>query len=147
MIDTAKQDEAEVWVSRGTRRYGPGERISGAFRTEAWRAKNLQAIEFSLLWHTAGEGEEDFCVHHFRRMAVSELPDDDGEVAFEATLPLSPHSYDGQIVKVCWVARLRGFFAGGKQRIVEAPFWLTEQPDAEAPEPMTPPASDDGGDG
>ena len=49
---------------------------------------------------------------------------DETPYRFEVLMPSSPLSYDGQIVKVCWAARLRGFFRGGRQRVIETPFWL-----------------------
>ena len=86
----------------------------------------LTSVELSILWLTTGVGEEDLSVHHYQR---HETPGDASQqvVQFDSSLPLSPLSYDGQIVKVCWVVRLRGFFPKGRQRVVEAPFWLTTE--------------------
>ena len=57
------------------------------------------------------KGEEDFAVHHFERFV-----DEPGRPLdlrlphrFATTLPPSPLSYDGRIVKVCWCVRLRIF--------------------------------------
>lgn len=117
---------AELWVDQGQRRYAPGETLTGGYRLAGWREAGVVAIELSVLWYTAGQGEEDLFVHHFERKREANLParSDEAPHRFECVLPASPLSYDGQIVKVCWAARLRGFFASGKQRVVEAPFGL-----------------------
>lgn len=124
MKDRSGMDDAELWLDRAPRRYAPGDRIVASYRLGGWRAAGLVAIETSLLWCTSGVGEEDFGVHFFerRRFDADEASDAAGE--FEAVLPPSPLSYDGHIVRVCWAARLRGFFARGRQRVVEAAFEL-----------------------
>ena len=38
---------------------------------------------------------------------------------FTTTLPPSPLSYDGQIVKVCWCVRLRLFLPQGQESLAE----------------------------
>lgn len=135
MIDPNQESQAEVWFDRGTRRYAPGETLSGGFRLAEWRDAGLQAVELSILWYTTGQGEEDFHVHHFVRRREAALParTDETPHEFKTVLPASPLSYDGQIVKVCWAARLRGFFESSRQRTVEASFWLAaEEPHDEA---------------
>lgn len=136
MSDTTQAEGAEVWLDRGARRYAPGEILTGSYRLKGWRDAELVAVEFSVLWYTAGQGEEDFFVCHFERHKQAALPalSDETPHHFEAPLPASPLSYDGQIVKVCWAARLRGFFKRGRQRVVEAPFWLSLPSDEEPPQ-------------
>lgn len=135
MKEDRSSEEVELWLDRGSRRYLPGDVITGHCHFESWRAEGLQAIELTLLWYTAGQGEEDFCVHHFQRHEIDELDADSKDFQYEAILPASPYSYDGEIVKVCWTVRLKGFFKQGRPRVVEAPFWLTanEQPNEPAP--------------
>ncbi len=128
MNEPVVEDEgAQLWVDRGARRYAPGELLTGGYRLADWRDDDLTAIEFSVLWYTAGQGEEDFFVHHFDRQKAAVLPKrhDETPYRFEVVMPASPLSYDGQIVKVCWAARLRAFFRSGKQRVIETPFWLS----------------------
>lgn len=133
---------AELWVDRGARRYAPGETVTGGYRLGNWRNEGLVAVEFSVLWYTAGQGEEDFFVCHFERRREPTVPAlaDEAPHVFAADLPASPLSYDGQIVKVCWAARLRGFFRGARQRVVETPFWLAT-PVAQEPTPSPGPTA------
>ncbi|QDT69160.1 hypothetical protein MalM25_20880 [Planctomycetes bacterium MalM25] len=121
-----KDQDTELWVDQGERLYAPGETLTGGYRLAGWREEGVTAVELSVLWYTSGQGEEDLFVHHFERKREATLParTDEAPNRFESVLPFSPLSYDGQIVKVCWAARLRGFFPNGKQRVIEAPFWL-----------------------
>ena len=118
-------EDAELWVDRGSATYSPKEIITGQYNLSSWLEHGLEAIELTLLWYTAGQGEEDFCVHFYDRFEEEGLPRASNPVGrFAVTLPASPPSYQGQIVKVCWAVRLRGFFKGVRQRVVEAPFML-----------------------
>lgn len=129
MTDALIEEGAELWLDRGSHRYALGEMLCGGYRLSDWRDSGLVAVELSVLWYTAGQGEEDFFVHHFERHKEAELPVRVEETPHlvETVLPASPLSYDGQIVKVCWTVRLRGFFSSGRQRVIEAPFWLLSE--------------------
>lgn len=126
MIETPTESDSQIWLSRGSKKYAPGDLLEGGYRLADWTEEGLSAVELSVLWHTAGQGEEDFCVLHYeRRTLAQELDLAQRENAFQISLPQSPLSYEGQIVKVCWVVRLRGFLSKGRQRVAEAPFWVT----------------------
>ncbi len=134
MSDSESIAGAEVWLDRGSKRYAPGEALRGGYRLGEWRDQELVAVELSVLWYTAGQGEEDFFVHHFERKKEATLPvrSDETPHLFDPVLPDSPLSYDGQIVKLCWAVRLRGFFGSGRQRVVETPFALMVDPSSKA---------------
>ncbi|MGD9636466.1 MAG: hypothetical protein AB7G28_22990 [Pirellulales bacterium] len=112
--------------------YRPGERLSGHFIIESTTPWPVSSAELSILWYTAGQGEEDFAVHYFERFV-----DEPGRPLdlrlprrFAAVLPPSPLSYDGRIVKVCWCARLRIFPQQGPEVVEEAAFRLGDVPPA-----------------
>lgn len=69
-------------------------------------------VELSVLWETSGKGDTDIGVLHFERLA-----NDVGRRQFRVQLPLLPLSYDGTIVKIAWLVRVRG--AGG---VIDTPF-------------------------
>lgn len=130
MTDSDEHDSgAELWVDRRGKRYAPGETISGGYRLGAWRDEPLVAIELSIVWYTAGQGEEDLFVRHFERRRAPSLPSRSAETPYEfaAELPPSPLSYDGHSVKVCWAVRLRGCFRADRTKLVEVPFWLAAE--------------------
>ncbi len=106
--------------------YQPGQRLSGHFMAEGAVPWMVRSAELSILWYTAGKGDEDFAVHHFERFV-----DEPGRPLdlrlphrFATALPASPLSYDGRIVKVCWCARLRIYPQQGPETLTEAVFRL-----------------------
>lgn len=121
--------EPQVLISfddNEVRTFMPGERISGRFKLESFDPNEVKAVEFSVLWHTEGKGDEDMDVHEFRRIenddrnwAAFRRPDQ-----FETVLPLSPLSYEGQIVKIRWCVRVRVFPRRGREVVNELPFVL-----------------------
>lgn len=112
--------------------YRPGQRLSGHFLVEGAVPWPVRSAELSVLWYTAGQGEEDFSVHHFERFV-----DEPGRPLelrlphrFATTLPPSPLSYDGRLVKVCWCVRLRIYPQQGPEVLQEAAFRLGDVPAA-----------------
>jgi hypothetical protein len=114
-----------------TAHYQPGERLTGRFAMESSsHAWGVRAAELSVLWYTAGTGEEDLAVHHFERLVDDAARPLDLRVPhrFSTVLPPSPLSYDGQILKICWCARLRLFLPQGQETLAEVPFRLGSVP-------------------
>jgi hypothetical protein len=95
--------------------------------TKPWA---VRAAELSVLWYTAGQGEEDFSVHYFDRLVDEPGRPLDLRVPrrFATELPQSPWSYDGQIVKVCWCVRLRLSLLHGQESLTEVAFRVGDVP-------------------
>jgi hypothetical protein len=112
--------------------YQPGDRLSGRFMVNGSQPWSVRAAELSVLWYTAGKGEEDMAVHHFERIVDESSRPLDLRVPrrFATALPASPLSYDGQIVKVCWCVRLRLFLPQGQEMVSETAFRLGNVPAA-----------------
>jgi hypothetical protein len=110
--------------------YQPGERLSGRFMVDGTKPWAVRAAELSVLWYTAGQGEEDFSIHYFDRLVDEPGRPLDLRVPrrFATVLPQSPWSYDGQIVKVCWCVRLRLSLLHGQESLTELPFRLGNVP-------------------
>jgi hypothetical protein len=110
--------------------YQPGQRLTGRFMVPASQAGAARAAELSVLWYTAGKGEEDLSVHHFERVVDDSSRPLDLRVPrrFATDLPASPLSYDGQIVKICWCVRVRLFLPQGQESVAEIPFRLGSVP-------------------
>jgi hypothetical protein len=106
--------------------YQPGQQLSGQFYGEGSQSTSLRAVELSVLWYTAGQGDEDFDVHYFQRFVDESARRLDlrRPRRFATLLPPSPLSYDGRIVKVCWCVRARLFPQQGPEAVVEVPFRL-----------------------
>ncbi len=56
-----------ILLDSPTAQYQPGDRLSGRFLVEGTQMRTIRSAELSVLWYTAGKGEEDFAVHHFER--------------------------------------------------------------------------------
>jgi hypothetical protein len=105
--------------------YLPGDRLTGRFVVDPAQPA-ARAAELSVLWYTAGKGDEDMSVHYFERIVDEPIRPLDLRVPhrFATELPASPLSYDGEIVKVCWCVRVRLFLPQGHEEVEEAAFRL-----------------------
>jgi hypothetical protein len=110
--------------------YRPGEALSGQYWVKSLDTDQVKAIEFSVLWHTEGKGDEDMAVHEFWRRDA-----DDGSPLdlrrperFRTTLPNSPLSYEGRMIKLRWCVRVRVFLQRGKDVMGERVFQLGDVP-------------------
>lgn len=106
--------------------YQPGDALECDYQIDAISSDEVHAVEASVLWYSEGKGDEDMAVHYFERRVPSD--EDGGNVCalhrFRTTLPNSPLSYDGQIVKIHWCVRVRAFVRRGKESCFECPFQL-----------------------
>jgi hypothetical protein len=122
----------QLTLDSPTAHYQPGERLTGRFMADDAQPWTARAAELSILWYTAGKGEEDMCVHHFERIVDEPSRPLDLRMPhrFATDLPASPLSYDGDIVKVCWCVRLRLFLSQGQESVAETAFRLGNVPSA-----------------
>lgn len=116
------------------RTYQPGDTLSGEYRLDGVASDELTAVEISVLWYTEGKGEEDLAVHEFWRhdAAGGDWPGSRRPERFSTTLPPSPLSYEGQIVKIRWCVRIRAFLAQGKELVGQKIFRLGSVPPVKA---------------
>ena len=118
--------------------FQPGERLTGRYQVENLPSRSARAVELSILWNTAGKGEEDIAVHHFERHVDESTRPLDLRVPhrFATLLPPSPLSYDGVIVKVCWCVRIRVFLSQGQETVTEMPFSFGNVPAGQIEQPI-----------
>jgi hypothetical protein len=117
----------------GNRRiYQPGDVLSGEYQLDSLQWIEPTAVEVSVLWHTEGQGEEDLAVHFFERIDMLDQTGVDFRRPhrFTTSLPPSPLTYQGVIVKIRWCVRVRVFLPRGKELVGEAPFQLGTLPPA-----------------
>ncbi len=86
----------------------------------------IDGLEASVMWYTEGKGDEDLNVHHFRRWSDSQLTELDlGQShGFQCSLPLTPLSYEGTLLRIRWCVRLRLFCSVGRDSVAQVPFQL-----------------------
>lgn len=114
--------------------YRPGEPLAGEYRLNSLDPSEVKAVEVSVLWYTEGKGGEDLAVHYFRRLSreSGDWTDPTRPGRFSTTLPNSPLTYNGVIVKIRWCARVRAFLERGKDVCGEVAFRLGDVPAARA---------------
>ena len=106
--------------------FHPGETLDCDFQIDAVSPADTQAVEVSVNWFTEGKGEEDIGVHYFERYTPSDAVDGDLRQLhrFQTTLPNSPLTYNGAIVKIRWRVRVRLYWGRGKETWVDRVFQL-----------------------
>ncbi len=112
------------------RTYRPGELLRGSCHWELPPQLQARRLELSVLWHTEGKGEEDFCVHYFEAYTPRSAGELVPPMEFSTRLPSAPWSYEGVIVKIYWCVRARLFLNTGEQVVQERLFRLGEVPRA-----------------
>jgi hypothetical protein len=118
--------------------YQPGDRLSGRYIIEGTQLRPARAVELSVLWYTAGKGEEDMVVHHFERFTDEPTRPLDLRMPrrFATVMPASPLSYDGVILKICWCIRIRVFLSQGQETLTEMPFTFGNVPAGQIEQPI-----------
>lgn len=109
--------------------YRAGGELSAKWRISRVPLDEVQCVEVSVLWHTEGKGDEDLQVHHFQRLAESQLRRTGlaDEQVIHCVLPATPLSYHGRLISLQWCVRLRLFLANGREIVAEQPFHLVSE--------------------
>lgn len=86
----------------------------------------VDQLELSVMWRTEGKGTEDIGVHFFESLSGAELSDLINARPKHActTMPASPLSFEGSLLKIRWCVRLRLHLADGREITTEQPFYL-----------------------
>ena len=104
--------------------YRPAESLVGAFQITG-EPPERYTIELSVLWRTEGKGTEDIGVILFEEWEEDRRPFAFGAPQeFSVELPRSPLSYDGVLVKIHWLARVRLRWPSGNEVLTEEAFRL-----------------------
>lgn len=116
--------QVTILLDRTDSIYHPGEVLSGSFRILDVASDQIKAVETSVLWHTEGKGDEDMRIIYFNNISRQQEdwinPRQPG--TFETTLPNSPISYSGQILRIKWCVRVRLFLISGSEILSERGF-------------------------
>lgn len=121
----------DVQFAAPGRRYSPGSEFTALYRIGGVDPQSVRALELSVAWYTEGKGEEDLVVHTFERIIDRDaLRTALAGGRLETSLPSSPLSYEGIIVKIRWCVRIRVFFASSRDFVSEHVFELGAVPPA-----------------
>ncbi|MGY8767711.1 MAG: hypothetical protein ACKVH8_04655 [Pirellulales bacterium] len=120
------EPQIEITLDHENRQYQPDEEFKVRYQIRSIDPEEIQAVEASVLWYTEGTGEEDMSTHDFRRVLPIDVKNKVliGSNTFQSRLPRSPLSYDGVIVKLHWVVRVRIFLSRGRETVQELEFQL-----------------------
>ena len=113
--------------------HAPGATLAGEYQIDAVEVGELDAVEVSVLWYTEGKGDEDLGVHYFERRTSEDESDEKPLTelrSFSVSLPKSPLSYEGVLIKLRWCVRVRAFLKSGRNYFAELPFQLGALPAA-----------------
>jgi hypothetical protein len=102
-------DEPHVHLELAARAHTAGGELAGVFVIAGGPPPDTRSVELSVLWRTSGKGTEDIGVVHYRAWKPGDgtldgLPNPN---TFAVPLPKTPWSYDGELIKIHWLARLR----------------------------------------
>ena len=123
----------------GRRTFEPGDLLTAEYRIDSLVPIEIKALEASVMWYTAGKGDEDLAVHHFVRHTPDDaLVDFRRPQSLRTLLPIGPLSYDGAILKVRWCVRVRMFPLRGRETVSEELFQLGRVPQAVVRKPPEP---------
>lgn len=107
------------------RHYRPGQRMRCSYQVDAIAADAIQAVEASIMWLSSGKGDEDIGIHEFhRRTRDDQNPDLRMLHQFDTSLPNSPLSFEGTILKLHWVVRVKIFLEEGRPYSQDLSFQL-----------------------
>lgn len=107
-------------------RLEPHELLEFEYRVKRVEPDDVDRLEISVMWHTEGKGTEDMGVHLFRSLSGEDLAKvlDQNSHVVVTTLPSSPLTFDGSLLKLQWCVRLRVYLQDGREFTCEKPFHL-----------------------
>lgn len=104
----------------------PGDLLEFEYCIQRISSQMIDRLEVSVVWYTEGKGSEDIGVHYFESHSRSELiklPLSQPR-RVQATLPMTPLSFEGRLFRIRWCVRLRLFLADGREKLAEQRFYL-----------------------
>jgi hypothetical protein len=118
--------EPDVRIELSGEAFRPGGELSGVFVIPGGPPDDTESVELSVLWHTSGKGTEDLGVTFYRGWTAADgsLAGMPNPATFSTRLPPTPWSYDGELVKIHWVARVRVRYGKAGEVVRETAFTL-----------------------
>ena len=100
----------------------PGGLVRGCVTLAPALGDEGSGVELSVLWETSGRGNTDRGVVFFRDLPTR------GAYDFEARLPLLPLTYEGELLQIRWLVRVRRLRARADDELVDEPFRVEPPP-------------------
>jgi hypothetical protein len=120
-----KEEALALWIDGTRSSFRAGDTLTGGYTVHAQEpAGALRTAELSVLWHTGPPRFIELGVCHYEEHAA--VDGDDLPLYaprhYHVRLPDGPPSYDGKVVQVRWVVRLRLRYVSGAEVVRELPF-------------------------
>lgn len=100
----------------------PGGSVAGAVHLAPAPGDEKRAVELSVLWETSGKGDTDQGVVLHQVLVDGDPDRARADHRFRAALPLLPLTYDGNLIKIRWLVRVRRRTALGPDEIFDTEF-------------------------
>ena len=100
----------------------PGGVLRGTVMLVPLSGDEGRRVELSVLWETEGKGDTDQGVVLYRVLADGDPVAAAAEHAFEAPLTVLPLSYNGTLIKISWLVRVRRLVTLGSDMVIDEPF-------------------------
>jgi hypothetical protein len=119
-------DAADLRIELTQETYPAGGELAGAFVVAGGLPDYARKVVLTVLWRTAGKGTVDVGVAHVREWSVRDnsLAGLANPHTFTVPLPRTPLTYDGQIVRIHWAAKVEVLWAADGAAAAEAAFVL-----------------------
>lgn len=111
-----------IEIALEEKRHRPGGVVRGTVTLSPLPGDEGNRVELSVLWETAGKGDTDLGIVLFRQLEGR------GSFPFEAPLPLLPISYDGGLISISWLVRVRRLRTLGSDDIADERFTMEVLP-------------------
>ncbi len=104
----------------------PGELLEFEYVVNHVEPQSVEKLEVSVMWHTEGKGSEDIGIHMFQQVGREALIaiSLDQPRRLSCSLPASPLSFEGRLLKIRWCVRLRLFLTDGQELATDKLFYL-----------------------
>ena len=113
---------ASIELERDT--CAPGTTLRGRVVLLPLPGEESRKVELSVLWETEGKGNTDVGVALHRVLSDGDPDAGHAEHTFEVQLPALPLSYQGFLLKIGWLVRVRRLAALGEDAVIDQPFRL-----------------------
>ena len=106
--------------------YHPGDCLTGFYTILDVITDQIVSVELTVFWHTEGKGDEDLTIIDYQLLSrrKEDWINPNTPIKIETTLPLSPLSYEGTLIKIRWVVRVCMTLDSGKEIVSERVFFL-----------------------
>jgi hypothetical protein len=122
---SALAERIRVEFANGSSRIPAGSMLDGTIQWSVPPTSGTVSGEITVLWQTEGKGDTDRGIVHFEEVSGV----DTNRIALHVKLPLLPLTYQGKLLKIHWLVRVRMKPERGPEAVKDATFTLVAPPE------------------